>query len=103
MTHHLHLTSVIPDIGPDDAAGACRTLHFAYCLCLIGNEIYDKTRHRRVEGTISDWQFLSVSDLKGCTRVGQIVACERNKAIRRINACHLAWRCSSKDHLAQCT
>src|SRR5262245_46779813 len=31
MTHHLHLTGVIPNIGPDDAVRARRSFHFAYC------------------------------------------------------------------------
>src|SRR5262249_55681705 len=31
LKHHLHLTSVIPNIGTDDAEGARHSLHFAYC------------------------------------------------------------------------
>jgi len=34
------LTGVIPNIGTDDAE--CRSLHFAYCFWLVGNEIYYK-------------------------------------------------------------
>src|SRR5262252_5246071 len=45
VSHHLHLAGIIPNIGTDDAEGACHPLHFAYCFWLIGNEIYYKARH----------------------------------------------------------
>ena len=77
----MHLTSVIPNIGTDDAEGARHPLHFAYCFWLVGNEIYYKARHRCVERTISDRQFLRVTDLKSCTLIDDLVACERDKAI----------------------
>ena len=79
VTHHLHLTGVIPNVGTDDAAGACHPLHFAYRFWLLSNDIYYKARHRCVERTISDWQFLRVTDLKGCTLIGDLVACEKDK------------------------
>src|SRR5262249_26723501 len=81
VTHHLHLTSVIPNIGTDDGAGARHPLHFAYCFWLVGNEIYYKARYRCVERTISGRQFLRVTDLKSCTLIDDLVACERDKAI----------------------
>src|SRR5262249_5899675 len=49
MTHHLHLAGVIPDIRPDSAIATCRSLHFGYRLCLVRDEIYNETRHRRVK------------------------------------------------------
>src|SRR5215471_6919203 len=81
VTHHLHLTSVIPNIGTDDAEGARHPLHFAYCFWLVGNEIYYEARYRCVERTISDRQFLRVTDLQSCTLIDDLVACERDKAI----------------------
>src|SRR5262249_44705924 len=60
-----------------DGAGS----HFAYCFWLVGNEIYYNARHRCIERTISDRQFLRVTDLKSCTLIGDLVACKRDKAI----------------------
>jgi hypothetical protein len=76
MTHHLHLAGVIPNVGPDNAVGACHPFHFANCLCLVRNEIYDKTGHGRVEGGVSNRQFLRITNLKGCAPIGHLVACE---------------------------
>jgi len=79
--HHLHLAGIIPHVCSDDASRPRYSRHFTHSFCLIRNEIYCKPCYRRIERTISERQFLSITNLKFRTRVGHLMPCKRNKAI----------------------
>ena len=52
-------------------------------------KFYDEARYGRVERTISNRQFLRITNLKGRAPICHFVARERDKTIRRIDTRHV--------------
>ena len=99
--HHLHGAGIIPNIGRDNALRTRGSPHLADRFGLIGNKVDHQTRYGSIERMAREGQRLRVADSEARPRIGHGLAREGDKAVGRIDAGHLTWRCACKDDFAQ--